>query len=480
MEDRLVVKKISALTEKEQKAFAKFLGNKEYKNQYSILFNCIRMGLKKDDFSDERVFRVVFKKEKFNKTAFNKLVSELNKVFDDFLVKELFAQEGLKAQIEKQLVLLKFYSERNLQNAVAFTFRKAHKLISSLPYKESYYFESFYKLHSIENEIDQSVKEKKRNYALDRFYFFNKLRSKAIQDNDKKIFIQPSESSNQEFLINSILSYLEMLNDNEISPAISLLKDTITLLNDPKNTIRFNELEDNLFKNHETLNPKTAYDLFAILTGNYLEIEKDKNKIAEKVLQYSLFQIENDIIFVDGHFVSFVFENIVSIGLKAKSPEWVLKFIDDYGFRLHPDGRRGSIIFGRAKCYFYQGKFNESVDQLLKIKNYRFKNIYINIYVRILRIKAYYEIQYGKPHYDRNQPDRDIASFRKFISNHSDELTEQFVTRFKNFATVMSRMILCTTKAKANSIAEDVTNKYALTEDRIWLEEKIKELLESL
>jgi len=485
LEDRLLVKKLTVLSDKERKQFAKFvLVQRGVRNDLLKLTTYLLQHIAKETLSDEKVFRHVWGKVKFNKNNLNKLVSSLNQVFDDFLETVWSSKGGIEGEINRLLVVLKFYSERGLENPTEFTLRKVKKMIDTLPHKESFYFEALYRLYKIDRSTDHQdpLKESEiqamKTRALDKFYFFNKLSTVAALGTHSAVFTNSPLAGNQQKLIDDVLTHINGSDFNATAPALVLWKKAVELIQDGTNVDKFNALEKNLYENFRVLKPKTANDFFVILLNSYVEIEKNKKKSAGKLLEYYLFQIENDIIFEEGYFVSFVFENIVSVGIKVKDPNWVLQFIDDFSYRLHPQGRKGSVIFGRAKCYFYQGKFNKSLEQLLKIKNYRFKNIYINIFVRILRIKAYYEIEYNEPLYDRNQPDRDIASFRKFISNHSGELSDQFNKRFKNFATVMSRMILCTTKAKAKSLEEDIKNKFELIEDRIWLEEKIKELLE--
>lgn len=486
LEERLIIKKISALSDKEITRFSKYIANSNVKENVQVLWKYILKGFQKESLSDVCAHEAVWPKAKFSNTNLNKLVSTLNKVFDDFLEFRWNYHSGVKGDIERQLVLLRFYSEKGMSNSASLTIKRISKLLESLPHKESFYYETYYRLYKFydigyhQDPINSAALQKNRTHALDRFYFFNKLKHVGALINYSITNTNSPISDEQTALLQNILDHIDKEDYKNEAPALLLWKEAVELLKEPEAEARFNQLEKSLYEHYSILSPQTANDFFVILLNSFLKIEKDKVKGARKLLEYYLFQIEKDIIFFEGFFVSFVFENIVSTGLKAKSPEWVLKFIDDYGYRLHPDGRKGSIVFGRAKCYFVQGKFSESLEQLEKIKGYQFKNVFINIYVRILRIKAYYDIEFGDPKYDRHQPDRDIASFRKFISNHQSEYSDEFQLRFKNFAAVTTRLISCTTKSKADSLAADLKDKFKIVEDRIWLEAKLEELQRDL
>lgn len=248
------------------------------------------------------------------------------------------------------------------------------------------------------------------------------------------------------------------------------------MLKHPENDTLFRELESQLFEHHTKQSTELNRDLFTILLNAYLKRESDKQKISSKALQYYLFQIEHNIIFFDGFFPSLMFENIITTGLKTKETKWVLEFIDEYGHRIHPDSRKGSILFAKAKCNFYDNKPNECLQELAKIKQTRFKNVYLNIVVRVLKIKAFYEVSTSDSEFDRNQPDRDINAFRKYVGNKQSELSDYYLTRFKNFANIASRLLVCNSKKKAESILSQLSDPSFIVEDKLWLTQKLESI----
>lgn len=471
------------LIPKELSAFYKYASKATSNEDIHKLLPFLKQNLKSAEFDDIRISKKLFGSEPLNKLKLNKLFSQLNKIFDEFVYEAWEKQDLAKKNIEKELAIFKFYCLNDLDKEVRFTYSRIVKLLDALPHRDSFYYWSYFRLHSerpsmlVLNPEKNAENRDKQSNAIDKFYFLNKLLLEANRLNHLEIFDKKSEDLEQQDIINTIIELVGNNAEYADDLVLKIWSDVVQYKRNPKSELLFEKLEQNLFDNFSVLEPRAAGDLFTMLLNGYLLLEKDKFKVSQKSLGYYLFQIENDIIFDQGYFVSFNFENIISTGLKVKSPEWVLQFIDDYGHRLHPAGRKGSILFGRAKCYFTQGDLSKSLEVLERLRNVRFKNVFINIYVRILRIKAYYEIEVGQEMFDRHQPDRDIAAFKKFVANHSSDFSRVYQSRFKNFTAVVSRMLVCNSKKKAEAIRDDINTKYSPLEDRIWLEKQVQLLL---
>lgn len=477
MKERVLFQKLQTLSAKELKRFWEYLSSSTSNQQLLNLAAYLKKHFLSAAFDEKAMAVSIYGKKKIDEKTLSRLLNNANNIFDKFAMAELSDKSEWEKQMDDNLNLLDFYQNRLL---LKFTSKLSTKIEDQFAertvqdeayfkYKMLYYLRP--RMADHQNPEARAKQRKQKTQVLDEFYFFIKLYDEALELAHHQSFKTESAS----IFIDKIVKHIKE-NAYSESSSINLLSRAVDLLSNPDDEDLFRELETELFRTHNKQNIGLTRDLFTILLNTYLKQESDKMKISKKALEYFLFQIENEIIFENGFFPSLVFENIVSTGLKTKGSDWVRDFVNEYGHRVHPESRKGSINFARAKCHFFDGKPNDCLLELAKIKRSRFKNVFLNIVVRVLKIKALYEIDHTDSEYDRNQPEREINTFRKYVVSKQEELSDHYLMRFKNFANTLMRMSVCNSEKKAQSLVEEVSDASFVVEDKTWLIAKTKEL----
>lgn len=481
MENRIIIKKLGVLSKPELKRHLNAVLDGPYKDDVKLLAAYFKKTIGKSLFEDDDVFAGVFgKNEAFSKTRLNKLMSDYNVAFDDFIVSELSHSNELEREIDRAFDVLKFYSHRKLEPESEKAIRKLKKKITQLPHQGVFYYDALYRITDFELSLKVSRKEieiyQKLSDVHDLKYYHRKLIDWVTTANHEMLFSSKFEYRLKE----EIISYLEEKPYGE-RPSLQIWLDAFKLSIDKTDHEKKQLLEKGLYHFSELLDPSEARDLFAVLFNSVLASrDGDEPETEAKLLEYLLFQLDKEIIYVDGFFPPIIFENIVNLAIKIKGPQWTKQFINNFGHRVLPELRKPSIRHGKAKCYFQENDFSNCLEELLKLKRHRFKKIYLDLAVRILRVKAYYEIDRKAKNYDRYQPERDLGALKKFLYMKKGLLSSFLFHERMEFIKITNRLCLCNELKKALKILEELKEKRTRVAERTWLLEKAEALVREL
>jgi len=138
----------------------------------------------------------------------------------------------------------------------------------------------------------------------------------------------------------------------------------------------------------ETVEIKDAY--FLSLNFCIQQINAGKTSYNNEMFEMYQTGISKGILLKNGKLSAITFSNIANIGLRLKRYDEVENFISDNKELLIGSEKKSYYAFNLAKVFFEKGDYEE----VTKLYNEKLiKEILLNIQMRILQIKAFYELK---------------------------------------------------------------------------------------
>jgi len=476
MKDRIVCKKLQLLTEKELKQFTKYCKREVSSKPVLALGTVLCNQLLSNKLSDEKAFEAVYGKETFNLSKLNKICSKLNSLVSEFVIRELNVNDDSDQQIKKELELLNFYTKRGAGDLGRSTISRVKKQLDKRPAKDAFHFESLSKLYESSNTLLLGTMSKKRNYQesndnLDLWYCFMKFNQLGFMAADAKI-----HNRTYEFHLADALTEHLSKNPYGEQPILDLLARSYQLSLGTHSYEFIEEFELQLKQHADNLGKEDVRNLYNCLTYAYYFSEADRYKFGKKLFDLLSYQIENDILLIDGYLPPLTLTNYTSVSLKIKEPEWILNMINENRNKLLPEIRKGSYHFNIAKCLLVKQDYNEAAAELNLLSDYKFKNLQFDLATRRLRIKIYYKLSIHDTEYNRYEPSRTIAAFKKFLFDKKNNLAEEFIESNNAFCNIVLRLSEHTANKNGAKILEKI-NATKRLEDRAWLTKEVDEIL---
>ena len=107
----------------------------------------------------------------------------------------------------------------------------------------------------------------------------------------------------------------------------------------------------------------------------------------EEMLRIYEIQLQNQLLYVNGHLPAAIYKNIVTIALRLKKWEIAENIIYKYKDQVEPATREGVYTYNLAHWYLYQGDY-KAVHKLLS--QGELPDPYYHVGARTIRLKAYY------------------------------------------------------------------------------------------
>ena len=163
-----------------------------------------------------------------------------------------------------------------------------------------------------------------------------------------------------------------------------------------------------------------------------------------------------------------VIRSLFSAAILVDDWDWAEDFVEKYYTYLHPDIRMNNYNYLIGQCKFHSRKFEEAIECFSKVK---FKDIIINIDVRLFYLECYYELGY----YD--ELFASIDTFKRFLGERK-HIPASFKSDFRSFFKYIQLIV----KLKINNtrldpeILHEAENRKKFIEKK-WIISKMKELL---
>ncbi|MGB1206167.1 MAG: hypothetical protein ACPG5B_11005 [Chitinophagales bacterium] len=486
---------LKSLTKKELNAFMLYVESPFFNKNKTLVKLChvlIDLYPNLDQVLEVQLFDAVFENEVFNYSKLRNLLSDLNKLFKNFLA---------ISYLQKQKTLIDLFyieqlNEKQLDNFLIKDVKLFNKKIKKQFYQTEKDFAIQFRLSEIiyqkaifnrkrdvPNALQELMNDADKHYLYVKLrYFFAGLNQQAMQNIQYDFW-----------LFEEVLAALEKNGNTylEEAPILKIYYHFILLLKEIDDEKHFIASKKYLHKNQLYLSLSEQRNFYTILT-NYCYWANNKfnehqnsntNYLAEAFELYKK-GFEDKIWYVNGKFSPHHFRNMVKIALQNKKIDWTEYFIKKY--KCDIEERYASIIVILSSCHslFFQAKFQEASKTLaqIEIESHELIDSYDNIAYRLMSIKVYFEMLllhlqkmvYVNFIFDKIEAFRIYLLRNKKIAESIKVENQNFVNICKRFINVVKLSPLDVKKIKA--LKEDMTIITPLAE-REWLNQKIAYLL---
>ncbi|MFN8284115.1 MAG: hypothetical protein U0U67_12925 [Chitinophagales bacterium] len=408
---------------------------------------------KENDIKKERVFVKVFSKQPYNENKFSKLMSELTKISESYII-YMKSQEDV---IKEKMHLLHYYFERNLDKYFVILAREIRTLIHNLP------------LGSRQNMLKYQFEELIVTYEL-------KLENRI--GNYEKVCNELYEFIETERLRWENLRLMELCPIKSIEQPkqpFYTMHNKLNKMLQTQDAVYFNEVMANIENDIKQFDKEESREILKILL--FFVLQKCNNGFAEYyVPQFRLYNLFIELKLILNHYgvihIS-TYKNYINVALRLEKIEEAELFLEHYKQYLPGDLKEDVYHFNKAFILFEKGKFD---DVLRLLSNVKFDDVYYNISQRRIIIKTYYELlQYDNSYFELLNSN--INAFKKFIYT-KDQVSDLHVTINKNFLKILQKIEKNSdlSKKKIREIEQELQTVVP-TAEKNWLIKKVNALL---
>ena len=410
----------------------------------------------------------VYRNRTFSSLAFARLLSDLAKKLDEFLLHDAIRMGEPKRNRE----ILQIYNERKLSRYFNEAWTNAQTKHNKQTIKEADFYLQEFQLEASRNiyyEL-QNQRSGEKNIlqtldALDKFYFIHKLSYFAALLHYKKFL-----STGGEVLLAKEI--LESVKNSPIRhvPAIAINYCVVLSLLEPDKEEHFQNLRTLLHKHLSTFSKENARNFYAFAINfcirkiNFGELDyvNELFDLYKEMLKSELLTDEQ------GWMSEFDFKNIVTVSLRADDAVWTEKFIREYKNSIPYHKRQNAYTFNQARLYFHRKKFDKVLPLLQEVA---YSDIFYQLDSKTTLIKTYYELGEYLPLMALKENFRIMLRRKKIIS-------EQNRINYMNFLRLTTKLFRADVKdVKTTTALKKHIQQSTNIADKGWLMEKVNELM---
>lgn len=490
-----IIDLLKSFSGKEMMWFAKFLRSPYFNNRNMLtnLFMVLKQfypGFESRKLTKEYIFRKLYgKKKDYNDSTLRNLMSDLLQMALLFL-----KQEGTeKNAVESSFFLTEELFGRGNYDLFKNQMSKNENELKKRSNIDGNYFLSNYRINTDSfyvNLLTQKVL--KKNYVITESekmidgiaYILSYFVTESIKHNDN--LLKYSRSYNIKKNITAVGEFTELFNFEKIISYIEknttlhvpqlavyyyLLKAFINFedeeyYQDFKNSLLKNASQFGVNDNNFLHTRLIDYCILKLILGARSKLDLNK-----EIFDLNYIYIKNGYYKTDSNqYLPFDFyRNVLINCINTKNLDYMEEFISNYTKQLVPKHVASVQNYGYALLNFMQGSYSKAFEYINKIK---FDQFVFKLDMKNLQLKLSYELNQLEPALT------DIDSYRHFIKNNP-LLTEHRKLLHKNLLYFTHKLVLYKSGSKKVNLhfIEDKIRKSKNTFDKVWLEEKVKELI---
>lgn len=463
MNNTKTVQLLSLFDKKEIKKVSKFIHSSYFNTEKNVvlLFQYLLANLSRKT-NKEDAFRFIYDNEPFNLSRLNYLSTTLYNLLKQYISientieNESFYNASILKKLRKKNQKHLYLLEESLieQKSVKESKQK------SIDYQKNYLFE-YERLNFYAEEKRTETKYiENLHFNLDAYYLIEKLKAACTSINQQKLYKTKTKQRFTELLID----YIEKTQFQQEVPLLSIYFNAYKMLlyNNKQDFINLKEDLERYDFEVEEINDAYLFGLnFCIQQMN-----AGNNEFNKEVFEMYKTGVKKAILLKQEKLSPITFSNIVTLGLRLKRYQEVENFIDLNTNLLSGSEKKSYQTFNLAKVYFEKEEF-EKVTALYNEK--LIKEILLNIQMRILQMKAFYEMK----EYEVCESlilSTDQLLNRKGILAYHKIVFKNFIKFFKQIVNVNQF-----NKKAIVSLSESIRSTEKLV-DKNWLLDKAKEL----
>ncbi|MCH2045899.1 MAG: hypothetical protein MK212_17405 [Saprospiraceae bacterium] len=423
----------------------------------------------------ETIYKHIFPDKAFDKTAFNRLMSQLLSLFENFLVDYAWRDKTL----DRQLLLLEELRLTKMDKHYQSVERKYHKLIDESPLEENYNAHIRHLFHKELNNkfITQGGRQYDHNLQqssdfLDIYFLVEKLKIACDMANRNRV-IKANYTCG---LINELLQHLKQKEYSQ-TPIIQIYSSILQMQtqSSPEDEQYYIKLKNLLAEYALEFNKSELLSIYDyVLNFTIGQINKGQAHYYGESFSHYKFLVKNKIIFVDGYLPAWDYKNIVTTGLRLREFEWTKQFIEDYHIYLPPDVRKNAYIYNSAAYYLEVGNHTLALRTLYNVE---FTDATYQFGAKIIQLKAYYELDESEALFSLISAFNNLLR-RKKISEYWKQANLNCVKLCKRLFTLKEKKDYITNEKfqiECNKLSLELKNTSPLT-NKPWLEECLSKL----
>ena len=374
------------LTAQEKRDLEKFLQAKVFNNRKLALLLFQFLLKHKTPPNKSAIFKLLFPNEKYQDDKVRLCMSQLVKKIEAFLVYQ-YQQPKIIANAK---ILAKIYRHKNLQPASERLLKNTLLLQENQPLRNGPYYFDKYELTLERFNNASAVRTTQQNLqevsdSLDTSFLILKLQQACLALSHQAVFQQEYQMG----LLDVILPYIKQHQLTKI-PAVGIYYYCYLALKGQTATAHFASFKKLLFNYQTQFSAKEWSNLLLLGTNICIQlINKGDATYLKEILELYKKGLATKALLDNGVLSRFVYQNIVTSGMRVGELQWTRQFLIDYKATVEADFRESAFRFNMARLAYHEKNYEEAMELLRDTDQ---ADLLINLYAKNLLLKIYYEM----------------------------------------------------------------------------------------
>lgn len=461
MKKAKVIRLLRSLSLSEMDALEQFLSSPYYNQDMEVvrLFEVLKRfypAFDAPELNKSLLFRQVFPKQPYDDKQLRYLMSDLNKLAEQFLG----VQEMERDPYRPMLARLERLSAKGLDKGYRQVVRNLKKELENPKVDSSEYFLTRLQWSELRErhfqrqrlrKFDPSIQQAAEN--LDRYYFLHRLKL-ACAMLDRQTIVQA------DYELNLSAAWIRHLEEQSFfnEPIIQVYYAIFQALLNEEEERHFVTLKNFLEEKAFSLASRDLKDIY-LFAINYCarKIRQGRERYVTEALSLYRSGIESEVLIDEGVLSPWTFTNVVKLSLRLQHYEWIEGFIRDYAPKLPEDFRDNALHYNLAELYYYTDRFEEAQEHLNQVV---FSDLNYYLGARVMLAKIYFETDQEEPLLSL------VSSFTIFLKRNKKVSTELKHT-YLNFCRLLFQIVR-RSPSRMKQLKEEIRSTELLT-DRKWL-----------
>lgn len=391
MKNTHLFKLLSTLTTKELKLLKKWVASPFY-NQRADVIQVLDIYVKnrkkgETPLSKTQLFHQLYPHEPYEDHKVRMVMSFLNRLTEKFIIHQSQEKKG----IERKLVLLAYYREKELDKPYQKVMKEVERMVEQpllrgIDYYRAKFLLGKEKYESIKLTNRHEPKRVLQEVAvnLDICILLEKLNESSIIQNDSRITATQYDLG----LIKQLKTAIEEHPAYLENPAIATYYACYQLASNINTPNYFEQLRS-LLTTHHPIFSKKELAVFYTFLSSFCIINYNKGKQEYLVIVFDIYKEELVLGLFEPKIAFMKFKNIVLTGLMNKAYDWVEQFIVEYIPKLDQQDQHTIGNWALAALAHRRKDYETALNIL---KNTKFRDFHQNLSARVTVTKIYVEL----------------------------------------------------------------------------------------
>lgn len=350
---------------------------------------------KEKNLSKAKIYSKLFPGESFDDAKIRQTIHFLQKQIDEYLTYTELHQNETACKI----ALLRAFRKKNLEKFAVKSIKTISELQEKYPYLDFNFLWNQYLFQQEVYEFSTSQSKGRTSQinlqevvdALDKVYFASRIKQSCAMMAHKNVF----KTEYSDGLIGEIIDFVSKNSSSLLTePAISFYYYgylTYPSVKSENSEASFFELKNNILELGHLFPLEEIQDILTMASNYCIRcINQGKSAFVQEAFDLYKYGVENKILFNGNkQGAKWDFMNITRVGSQLEQQfTWVENFIENYQEFLDERERDNVVHFCKAKLYYAEGNYDDSMVELSKVKE---DDVLLNLSAKHTLLKIYYE-----------------------------------------------------------------------------------------